>query len=155
MSKNPELMRYQTDRFSSALCLVAIALNACFLISIYSNKNFTPDIQLGADVLFNIIFMMVVFLISEKVKIYSISANLAAFALGGVQLLRTGWLPEKYLAAGSMIDSVRLIAEFNVYYLIVSWLHLSALCLAAAGVIGFIKSARLRAHMKKQERSAS
>ncbi len=93
MKRNPEIMQYQSDKLSYWLCVLSIISNAVYFVSIYANKDVAPDVTTGADILLNIIFMMLTFLSSEKLKGYQKRWNILVAAIGAVQILRVLWLP--------------------------------------------------------------
>ena len=134
-NRNPEIMKYQSDKLSYSLCVFGIIFNVIYFVSIYTNRSIAPDAVIGADVLINIIFMMVVFLASEKLKLYEKKWNIYALLLGIVQILRVFWLPMHYKNLDMLVGSK--------YILILLWLLSSAAVLILAGINATVNSAIL------------
>ena len=65
-------MRFTKNTLSSGLALLAILFNVLYFVSIYKSDvgSYYYNILMGASVLYNLIFMLVVFLSSEGVKSY-------------------------------------------------------------------------------------
>ena len=106
MKRSPERMKYQKDTRSSALCLLGIAFNVYYFISVFRNDAVVPDVFMGVDVLTNIIFMMLAFLVSEKLKVYAKGWNGLALMLGLAELARIFVLPEHYRRLGMMTGTL-------------------------------------------------
>lgn len=117
MNRNAERMRYQTDKLSYWLCIFSIICNAVYFVGLYTNRGVAPDVTVGADILINIIFMMVVFLGSEKLKAYQKNWGAYMMATGAVQILRIFWLPmhfhqlEMLTGFKYMLEIVSLLAS--------------------------------------------
>jgi hypothetical protein len=114
MKRNPNRMQYQTDKLSSTLCILSIIANIVFFVGIYTNRSVDPDWVTGADVLINIVFMMIVFLSSEKMKLYTKKWNFYVMGLGAVQVLRVFWLPSHYKALEMLIGGRYLLAVISL-----------------------------------------
>ena len=63
-------MRFTKNTLSSGLALLAILFNVIYFVSIYKSDvgSYYYNIIMGASILYNLIFMLVVFLSSEGVK---------------------------------------------------------------------------------------
>lgn len=96
MSRNAERMQYQVDKRSYWLCMLSIIFNMVYFVSLYTNKAVAPDLTLGADVIINIVFMLIVFLSSEKLKAYQMKWNIYVLLIGAVQILRVFFVPQHY-----------------------------------------------------------
>lgn len=132
MRRNPERMKYQTDKLSYWFCILSIIANMTYFVSIYTNRSVDPDWVTGADVLINIIFMMVVFLASEKLKIYSRNWNIVVLVIGALQALRIFWLPSHYKGLEMLVE--------GRYVFAVVCLTISAAMLFAGGINATINS---------------
>ncbi len=126
MKRNPNRMKYQTDKLSATLCILSIIANVVYFVSIYTNRSIAPDWVTGADVLMNIIFMMLVFLSSEKLKLYTKKWNIYVALLGVVQVVRIFWLPSHYKTLEMLFG--------GKYILAITSLIFSAVFLFAAGL---------------------
>jgi hypothetical protein len=125
-------MKYQTDKLSSWLCILSIIANMAYFVSIYTNRSIDPDWVTGADVLINIIFMMVVFLASEKLKIYSKNWNIIVLIISAFQALRIFWLPSHYKGLEMLVGGRYIFA--------VVCLMVSTVMLFAGGINATINS---------------
>lgn len=139
MKRNVDRMRYQSDSAAFWLCILGICFNIAYFIGIYSNRLLTPDASVGLDVLYNIVFMLIAFLTSEKTKAYARPWAFAAAGLGAAQVLRIEWLPKKFLEA-------ELLAESG-YRLAVLLLCASGAALLLAGAVCLIHATMLKRHM--------
>ena len=93
---NPARMRYKNDKKSAWLCYLSIMCCAAHFVGIYSNNFVVPDVRMGADIIINILFMLIVFWASEMVKTYKRAWSGVLAVLGAVQLYRVFWLPARY-----------------------------------------------------------
>ncbi len=87
-----ELMRYRNDSRSYMFALLGLALNACFLMWVYSAPGVTCKDMfgkiIGIDILFNIVYLLVAFLTAEKVKTYALNWCWVSLGLGILQIPR-------------------------------------------------------------------
>jgi hypothetical protein len=143
MARNPSMMRYKTDTASAALCYLAIAFNVAQFIAFYANNTVAPNLRTGADVVINILFMLVVFWASEMVKVYDRKWAVGLAFIGIIQALRVLWLPAYFHKLEQLVGSS--------YYLICTATILSGLALAAASALSYANSTILRNYMKTQQ----
>ena len=144
MKRNPARMKYQKDSLSSLFCILGIVFNVYYFVSSFGNDAIAPDIVMGADVLINIVFMMLVFLASEKLKAYGKNWPYIVFGLGVLELARIGLLPAHYLRLGMLTGAG--------YWKAVAGLSLSGLMLMLAGVNAYINARLLRGRTDSPER---
>ena len=142
MKRNVARMRYQTDKRSSSLCILAIVFNVIYFLSLYSNNNLNPDFSMGLDVLYNILFMLFAFLASEKVKTYTKSWALPTIIGGCLQFARIMWMPAHYLKAETLTHDKWLI--------LVIALAASGVCLILAGISCYSNSSLLEKYLEKE-----
>lgn len=126
MRRNAERMQYQPDKLSSFLCVLSIIFNMVYFVSIYRDNAVAPDVTIGADILINIILMMIVFLGSEKLKAYSKKWSIYILLLGAAQILRIFWVPGHF-------KQLEMLVEVK-YTLAVIWLLVSGIFLLFAGI---------------------
>lgn len=110
MKRNPERMKYRPDKASYWLCIISIILNMVYFVSIYTNRSIVPDVTIGADVLINIIFMMIVFLTSEKLKAYAKKWNVYIVIVGFIQMSRIFWLPVHFNQLEMLVGAKYILA---------------------------------------------
>lgn len=137
-------MKYIKNTASSRLCYLAIALDVLYFINLYeTDKNFYYQLLLGVSVVYNLLFMLFVFLASEGVKKYRPGYSVLLFAAGAAQVARIFILPlsayETFVKAGERAMEAPQFARAAV------WLVLSAVCLVAAGAVNTAKYRKLEA----------
>ena len=88
-------MRFTKNTLSSGLALLAILFNVLYFVSIYKSDvgSYYYNIRMGASVLYNLLFMLVVFLCSEGVKSYKSSFAWVLLVIGALQIARIFYLP--------------------------------------------------------------
>ena len=144
-------MRYEKNKTCSNLALLAILFNALFFISIYKSDVGTwyYTYLIGISVVYNLFFMMIVFLISEGSKNYKIQYSWVAIVVGVLQFARLLGYPR--LAHGAqtqaMGETVRVMGDAQ-YLRVVIYLILSGTCLIASAALGIWKSTVLTKHLK-------
>ena len=131
-----DIMHYASNRSSFWLIILAIILNVAMFLIIYTTTDCTPNVQLGIDLLINVIFMLACFLTAGKTSKYSRFWGIGSIVLGGIQVVRICWIPLvyylKYLNDGAGLNHGLFVACIVL-------LVLSAASLIAAGMITLIK----------------
>lgn len=161
-----DIMRYKNNSLSFWLCILAIVLNVIMFIMIYRNKNCVPGVTAGLDLIVNVIFLLAVFLISEKSKAYNKKAAYSAIVVGVIQIARIFWMPlyfrrqniiylqevAKAEQAGEQLSYSGMIGlEDSQFRVIVVLLIVSAVALFASSIVTLSKAARLQQHLAKIE----
>ena len=150
-------MRFTKNTLSSGLALLAILFNVFYFVSIYKSDvgSYYYNILIGASILYNLIFMLVVFLSSEGVKGYKTSFAVVLLAVGALQVLRIFILPMRAHTATVTINQQETIVMQSAQFVrVILFLAASAVCCFAAGLIGIRKSRTLAAHMATLEQKA-
>ncbi|MBR6185113.1 MAG: hypothetical protein IKQ41_02525 [Clostridia bacterium] len=143
-------MRYVKNKASSRLCYLGILLNVLYFVSIYKSDvaSWYYQILVGGSIVYNLLFMLVVFLASEGVKNYQKGYSYLLFAVGAMQVARIFILPSQAHKAVVKISGTETVVMQNPqYWFVVACLALSAACLIAAGYINLHKSRILEAHI--------
>ena len=151
-------MRFTKNTLSSGLALLAILFNVLYFVSIYKSDvgSYYYNILMGASVLYNLIFMLVVFLSSEGVKGYKASFAWVLLAVGALQILRIFILPLRAHAAVVTINQQETAVMQNAQFLrVVAYLTASAVCCFVAGLVGIRKSRALANHMASLEQKVA
>ncbi len=148
-----DIMRYKNNKASFWLCILAICLNVAMFLIIYKDKNCTPDVQLGIDLLINILVLLAAFLIAEKTKTYNVKGGYFAIGLGVIEALRIFWNPLRYFNQylGSMNTDTVIGLSTDKFIWCAALLIGAALALIGAGIICLQKSKRLTEHLKTLE----
>ena len=151
-------MRFTKNTLSSSLAVLAILFNILYFVSIYKSDigSYYYNILIGASILYNLIFMLVVFLSSEGVKGYKASFAYALLAVGVLQIVRIFILPMRAHTAAVTINQQEVIVMETAQFLrVVVYLVVSAVCCLVAGVVGIQKSRALAAHMAVLEQKVA
>jgi hypothetical protein len=145
-------MRFTKNTISATLSYLAILFNAIYFVSIYSSdvKNYYYNMEIGISVVYNLLFMLFVFLSSEGVKSYDLRYSILLIAIGAMQIVRIFGIP---LSAYYEFIEIRKnqyiqVMEGGQFILCVVCLSLSALAAIIGGIIGIIKTKKLRAYEK-------
>jgi len=91
-----DMMHYKPNRLSFWLIMLTIALNIVMFLIIYRTTDCTPNVQLGIDLLVNVLLMLACFLAAEKTKHYSKNWGIASIAIGHFQIIRIFFIPLLY-----------------------------------------------------------
>ena len=146
----PEIMRYKNDSISFYMAIIGLALDAVFLIALYSN----PPIALkdkfglifGTDTIYNIVFMLIAFYTAEKVKTYALNWCYVSGAMGILQLPRI--LLCTSLASAEQLNGFRLV--FCILLLV-----FSAIALIVGAFTSYFKSKKLHAYLNQLEKEVA
>lgn len=144
-------MRFIKNSQSSNLCYLGILLNVFYFVSIYKSDvgTYYYNILIGASIVYNLIFMLAVFLASEGVKNYKRNYSWLLGLIGLGQIVRIFIIPMRAHSATTLIDGVdALVMHDGQFTRVVVYLVLSALCLLAAAGINLVKCRELSEHMK-------
>ena len=120
-------MRFVKNKLSANLAILAIVFNVFYFVNIYRSDvgSYYYTIIIGADIVYNLLFMLAAFLASEGVKNYKINYSWLLIVIGVLQIARIFIIPMR--AHG----------------------------LVAAGVINYNKCRALEEHMKTLEGTAA
>ena len=143
-------MQYVKNTSSSRLCYLGILLNVLYFVSIYKSDvaSWYYQILVGGSIVYNLLFMLMVFLASEGVKNYQTNYSTLLFGLGAGQFIRIFILPLQAHQAVVKISGAETIVMQNPQFIrVILYLAGSAACLIAAAVINLKKSRALAAHL--------
>lgn len=145
-------MRYTKNTISANLAYFAIVFNALYFISIYSSdvKNYYYNLEIGISVVYNLLFMLFVFLASEGVKSYDLKYSFVLAGIGALQIVRIFGIPmDAYYTFIELKKNQYLqVMEADQFYICVAYLSISAACAIIGGIIAFIKSKKLAEYEK-------
>ncbi len=151
-------MRFTKNKASSGLALLAILLNVFYFVSIYKSDvgTYYYTILIGASIIYNLVFMLAVFLCSEGVKNYKASFGYAMIVIGALQIIRIFILPMHASKATIVIKEVETIVMGpGQFTRLLVYLIASAACLIAGGIIAIYKSRELAQHEAALEQKAA
>lgn len=144
-------MRYTKNSISATLSYVSILFNALYFLNIYHSdvSTFYYKMQIGVSVVYNLLFMLFVFLSSEGVKKYDFKYSTALIVIGALQIVRIFGIPLDALNSTVTVKREEVqVMDSKQFALCTAYLLASALLAIAAGVIGIIKTKKLRAYEK-------
>ena len=147
-------MRYTKNTLSSRMALLAIVFNVLYFASVYESDvgSWYYKILIGASIVYNLLFMLMVFLASEGVKNYKISYSYLLLAVGIGQIARIFILPLQALRATITISKVEYpVMQGGQFIWVVACLILSAVCCLVGGVAGVKRSRTLKAYTASLE----
>ena len=147
-------LRYSKNKTSSGLALLAILFNVLFFVSIYRSDvgNYYYNWLTGVSIIFNLVFMLTVFLCSEGVKNYKIGYSITMIIVGAIQFVRTQIIPKKAYEAVITLNEVETPVMSSAQYTrVFVFLVISGALLIVAGIIGIIKTRTLNAYLSEVE----
>ncbi len=150
-------MRYTKDTLSANLILVAIVLDALYFVKLYQfdRGSWFYTWQIGASVIYNLLFLLSAFLCSEGCKNrQSGYMPLMAF-LGVMQFVRIFYFPMRALNATIIEGEVEnpVITQGDFTYMIVL-LIISGVCMLVACVTNTLNNKRLADYQKSLQKTA-
>lgn len=144
-------MRFIKNSLSSNLAILGILFNVFYFVSLYQSDvgTYYYNIKIGASIVYNLIFMLVVFLASEGVKNYKKHYSYLLAAVGVMQIVRIFYIPMQAHATATIIGGEEAMVMGNgQFYAILVYLMISAACLIASAAVNFVKCRELSAHLK-------
>lgn len=143
-------MRFTKNTFSSSLAILAILFDVFYFVSIYKSDvgTYYYNILIGASIVYNLLFMLAVFLSSEGVKNYKVGYSYLLAVIGVLQIARIFILPIKAHSAVAVIGGVETaVMGDGQFYRLVVYLVVSAACLLVSAVVNYNKCRTLKAYM--------
>lgn len=132
-----EKLKYRNDGLSYALILLGLAVNVVYFILLYqNNNNFFYSLNVGFSIIYNLLFMLFIFLCAENIKKYNCKYAYLSFAFGVMQIIRIFNYPKQALNVGGLEQSQYVVINFV--------LIASAIFLIAGSITSVIKSTILK-----------
>ncbi len=151
--KNPvvqnDIMRYKKNKLGSSLALLGIAFGCLYFLILYAqvkNNNFYYTWEIAFDVIYNLFFLLFVFLFSEQVKNYNKKMFPLQLLVGLLQIARIFWLPLKGIT--NYNGDVTVVTPVT-FALLTAFLAASGACVIASAIIGFIRARSVEDFTKK------
>ena len=144
-------MRFIKNSLSANLALLGILFNVFYFISICKSDVGTwyYTILIGASIVYNLVFMLAVFLSSEGVKNYKQGYSYLLAALGVFQIVRIFIIPARAHAAETLINGeTALVMQDGQFYRVTTYLIISAVCLIASAAVNLIRCRELAEPLK-------
>lgn len=153
--KNPviqnDILRYKKNKLGANLAILGIVFGCLYFLILYAqvkNNDFYYTWEIAFDVIYNLFFLLFVFLFSEQVKNYNRKLFPAQLIVGILQIARIFWLPLKGII--NMNGDTTVITSVT-FILMTVCLAASGACIIASAVIGFIRAKTVENFKKKIE----
>ena len=147
-------MRFIRNSTSASLCYLGILFNVFYFVNLYQSDvgNYYYQIFIGASIVYNLLFLLIVFLASEAVKNYGRNYSWLLICAGVMQIVRIFYIPMQAHAAMTAVngEDVSVMGD-GQFYLMIAYLVVSAACLLVSAVVNLIKCRELAEHMKTLE----
>ena len=154
-----DIQRYKKNKLASLLAILGIVCCCVYFIVLYAqvkNGNFYYKWPIALDVIYNLFFLLFVFLFSEQVKNYNSKLFWVQMAFGAMQVVRIFWLPlagvsqTLYPKLTGVVYGGKVLSTGSFMVMVVA-LAASAASVIASGVICLIRSKSLENFNKKLE----
>lgn len=143
-------MRYTKNKLSSNLAILAILFDVFYFVSIYKSdvSTYYYNILVGGSVIYNLMFMLAVFLSSEGVKTYNKKYSYLLIIVGIFQFVRIFIIPARaHAAVVTIAKQEKIVMETAQFVRCIIYLCLSGFCCLASAIVGFVRSNRLEAYL--------
>lgn len=130
-SVKKDRMRYTKDKLSANLLLAAIVADVLYFVNLYQTDvgSYFYTWQIGASVVYNLIFLLAVFLASEGVKNRLNTYLPVMIGAGVMQFVRIFYIPlQAYKAVITIADQQIAVMEKGQFIYM-------TICLVASGVL--------------------
>ena len=154
-----DIQRYKKNKFAANLALLGIVFCCAYFVVLYAqvkNGNYYYKWPIAIDVIYNLFFLLFVFLFSEQVKNYDRKLFWVQMVFGVMQIVRIFWLPlagvadTAYTTLTGAVYSEKVLSS-GAFISMVVFLAASGACVVASGVVGLIRSKSLENFNKKLE----
>ena len=154
-----DIQRYKKNKLAANLALLGIVFCCAYFIVLYAqvrNGGYYYKWPIAIDVIYNLFFLLFVFLFSEQVKNYNRKLFWLQMVFGVMQVVRIFWLPlagvaeTAYPSLAGVVYSGKVLST-GAFMCMVVFLAASAACVILSGVFGFIRSKSLENFNKKLE----
>ena len=147
-------MRFIKNSLSANLCYLGILLDVFYFVSIYKSDvdTYYYNYIIGISIVYNLVFMLAVFLSSEGVKNYKQNYSFLLAIIGVVQIVRIFIIPTAAHATETVVNGESVVVMQDGQFMrVVVYLIASAACLIVSAVVNFIRCNELEAHLKTLE----
>lgn len=144
-------MRFIRNSLSATLCYLGILFDVFYFVNLYQSDvgTYYYKIFIGASIIYNLVFMLAVFLASEGVKNYKKGYTWLLAAVGLMQIVRIFYIPAKAHVATTVVNGVETAVMSNGQFMTeIVFLVISAACLLLSAAVNFVRCNELAAHME-------
>lgn len=149
-------MRFVKNSTCSNLCYLALLFDVFYFVLIYRQDvgNYYYTIQIGASIIYNLMFLLIVFMCSEGVKNYHKNFSYILLAVGVMQFVRIFVIPTRAHNTVMVIKEVEQAVMSNwTFTKAVVYLIISGAALLFSAVINLLRCNALEAHVKSLEQN--
>lgn len=140
-----EKMRYQENKTSYWLAMLALIFNIIFLFTVINNPALRPNYITAVKILANVVFLLTTFLSMERVKVYDKKWSYVLIGFGILSFIRILWMPLKTMDMPAL--GFWFGARLAVYLIIVGTL------LVSSGLIAYKKSKTLEDYYANEKKA--
>ena len=147
-------MRFIKNSLSANLAILGILFNVFYFVSIYKSDvdTYYYNYIIGISIVYNLIFMLAVFLSSEGVKNYKKNYSYLLAVIGVAQVARVFIIPmSAHSTTVNLNGESVLVMQNGQFTRVLVYLIASAACLIGSAVVNFIRCNELEAHLKTLE----
>ncbi len=149
-----DIMRYKKNNLASNLTLLSLVFECLYFLVMYGQvcgnrtalfsdgETAVYNIQTGVSVVLNLFILLAVFYASVQLKSYNKNYSFVVWAIAIIQIVRIFFYPLQTYNDTLYSNGNQIFGTSTLIFLIV-YLILSAICLIAAGIIGYIRTVRL------------
>lgn len=151
-------LRFTKNSTSSTLVYLSILLDVIYFVSIYKSDvgNYYYTWLIGASIIFNLLFMLTMFLSSQGVKNYHFGYSVVLIVIGLVQFARILVIPRLAHSAVITLSGEEVVVMGDAQFMRVCiYLAASGVLAIIAGIVGAAKSRILTAYNKELEAKAN
>ena len=144
-------MRFIKNTLASNLAIVGILFDVFFFVNLYQSDvgTYYYNILIGVSIVYNLVFLLAVFLASEGVKNYQLNYSWLLVVLGVLQFVSIFIIPTQAHAAKTLVDGAEVAVMGDGQFMWqVAFLVISGVCLIASAVVNFVKCRELSEHLK-------
>lgn len=148
-------LRFQKNKLSANLAILAIVFNALYFVSIYKTDlgDYYYRLIIGISVVYNLLFMLATFLASEGVKAYKIGYSYLLMGLGIGQIVRIFIIPLQAKNTTLIVAGGEAAAMENAQFIrLCVYLIVSAGLLVVSALVNITKAQMLAHRYQEIER---
>lgn len=136
-----EKMKYKNDSLAYLLILLGLVVNVVYFVIFYEvNNQFLYSIKIGISVLYNLIFLLSVFLSAENIKKYNRKYAVFTCIIGLMQFVRIFAYLSEVNAAG--------VFAGNKHMVLVILLIISGVLLILGSIVSIVNSTILKSFVE-------
>ncbi|MCR5674458.1 MAG: hypothetical protein K6G16_01990 [Lachnospiraceae bacterium] len=139
-------LRFTKNKSAANCAILAIVFDVLYFISIYKSDagSWYYSLLIGMSVVYNLIFMLVAFLVSEGSKNYLVQYSYVIAVVGILQFVRIGILPARaHAAVLETAEGMVPVMGDAQFARVAFYLAASGICCLASAFLGVTKCRQL------------